>query len=133
MNNLFLIKIAPYFHEATHFKWEELRSRKDCSTGIFTELINTKNILTNEDLLVCKHMVEEFITSSPQFKSKIDGLEKLIKNTNSDDMRNIQNEICPTLNSIWDIVLIDQKDTTRIYRVNNIELNIKNKIEEIIN
>jgi len=132
LNKIVLINIKPKHKIVKHLEWEELTLGKDCNPKSFSKLINTKNELTGEDVIVCKKKDKVLMTNQLSFQNKINALDNLVRNANSNNLKDSKAKNRSDIDTIWDVFIISKRGTSRYYRVDNIDKNIKNVIEGIL-
>lgn len=132
-NQVVLICDKNKYKEFTSLKWRESILREDCILDDFQQLIKTKNLLTGENILACKELEEFALVSGNQLDENFQKLSKLLQSSTYPRISPPSKEICPKAKVILDIAMISNNDTTRIYRINEIESELETILLEILN
>ncbi len=132
LNKIVLVNTEIGYKTIKYLEWEELSSKKDCGPSLTAELINTKNIFTGEDLMICKKKDRELMTNFQSFQNKVNALDNLVRNAISMNLKNSKAKDYPNRDAIWDIFVVSKRGAFRYYRVDSIDGNIKKIAEDIL-
>lgn len=131
-NKVVLIKNKAGYDKESK-EWIELYSKKECPPdfSLFHELVRSENPLTNETLFICKGIWENSVGSMPELDEDFKRLEQILRSIKYSELNHaLENKYTKTE---LDVILIDQTDTFRLYRGNEIEDEISNIAQRILN